>query len=237
ITHQQLHHPNILPFLGIYNEDAASHPLTILPFIECGSLEDVLASLSTNGLMKPPDFIQLLFGTSRGLIYLHSRMPPIIHGDLHPGNILIGEGGNPLLCDFGRSRIRHDTSRGLSNHKDLEGGRLRFLAPEFWHSQTNHFCINQDSDMFGLSMTYLNAWTCQPPFPEIKLDREVTAVLNTGQRPLEPVVATPLSPEIRENFWKLLVDMWAHEAPKRPSSSQILERIEQMFGNCQSVSS
>ncbi|KAF8294750.1 kinase-like protein [Clavulina sp. PMI_390] len=229
ITHRQLQHPNILPFLGIHREDDSSYPLTILPFVERGSLDDMLAGLDRDVLIGLPDFVKILVGCSRGLVYLHSRTPPIVHGDLHPGNVLIGGGINPLLCDFGRSRIRHDVSRGLTNHKDLEGGRLRFLAPELWDSQSDHFCPTQASDVFALAMMYLNVWSNQLPFAEITINRQVTAALNGGLRPLEPTKAVSLDPETRENFWKLLGNMWAHQTIKRPSGNHVLEQLELIF--------
>ena len=38
-----------------------------------------------------------------------------------------------------------------------------------------------------------------------------------------------LPPEIEQDFWLLLVDMWVHEASSRPSSKDVLERLETMF--------
>ena len=35
--------------------------------------------------------------------------------------------------------------------------------------------------------------------------------------------------EIEQDFWLLLVDMWAHVALSRPSSEDVLERLETMF--------
>jgi hypothetical protein len=34
ITHAQLDHPNIIPFLGVYRENTEGPPMTVLPFIE-----------------------------------------------------------------------------------------------------------------------------------------------------------------------------------------------------------
>ena len=42
ITHAQLDHPNIIPFLGVYRENTNEPPMTVLPFIERGSLGDVI---------------------------------------------------------------------------------------------------------------------------------------------------------------------------------------------------
>lgn len=42
ITHSQLDHPNILPFLGIFHEEEGSPPLTVLPFMTNGSLSELI---------------------------------------------------------------------------------------------------------------------------------------------------------------------------------------------------
>ncbi|KAF8297447.1 kinase-like protein [Clavulina sp. PMI_390] len=227
IIHQQLQHPNILPFLGIYHEAFASHPLTILPYMEHGSLQHLLDSLEE--LMELPKFIKLLIGTSRGLVYLHSRQPPIIHGDLHPGNILLGQDGNPFLCDFGRSRIYHNVSRSLSTRE--EGGRPRFLAPELLDSQDDQFSPNQRSDVFAFAMVALHAWSGQPPFSGIN-DQRAIAMLCLGDWPRQPVMAVVLNPTTETAFWGLLGTMWAHELSQQPQSIQVLEQLEHILYQC-----
>ncbi|KAF8291758.1 kinase-like protein, partial [Clavulina sp. PMI_390] len=222
IVHSQLHHPNILPFLGIYYEGASAHPLVILPFLERGSLEKLLADLNGK-LMKQSDLIMILAGLARGLVYLHSRGPPIIHGDLQPGNVLINNLGNPVLCDFGLGRIRHEISRSCTDH--INGGRLRFVAPELWDLAGS----SQQSDVFALAMTYLNAWSGQPPFPEISQEWRVASELSKGSRPAKPLKAVVLGHEVEAEFWKLLESMWVHQASNRPLSGQVLDNFEHIF--------
>ncbi|KAF8292371.1 kinase-like protein, partial [Clavulina sp. PMI_390] len=238
IIHSQLRHPNILPFLGIHHEEPGSPPLVILPFHEHGSLQRLLADLEPGGLIKLSDLIRIVrhastllnikvIGSARGVVYLHSRTPPIIHGDLHPGNILLDDGMNPSLCDFGLSRIRHEISRAHSMHE--EGGRSRFVAPELHDSSMDQFTSSQGSDVFALAMTFLNAWSSQQPFSEIKNDMLVVSRLIHGLRPKEPVAAVVLGPKITENFWSLLEAMWTHEVFKRPSSNKVLMELEHIF--------
>ncbi|KAF8297420.1 kinase-like protein [Clavulina sp. PMI_390] len=227
IIHSQLNHLNILPFLGIYHEDDESYPFTIFPFVERGSLERLLNTLEPHRLMEPQD---LLVGTARGVAYLHSRSPPIIHGDIHSGNILIQESGNPLLCDFGRSRIRHEISRG-SNRE--EGGRLRFLAPELSNGRTERFCSTQESDIFALAMTFLNAWSGELPFSSSKNERQIVKEVIESERPLRPASVVALEPETEQEFWSLLGEMWAQDAAERPSSGQTLERLGRIFNDCE----
>jgi serine/threonine protein kinase len=50
ITHAQLDHPNIIPFLGVYRENTDGPPMTVLPFIERGSLGDVIDEEAVHGV-------------------------------------------------------------------------------------------------------------------------------------------------------------------------------------------
>ncbi|KAF8317417.1 kinase-like protein [Clavulina sp. PMI_390] len=232
ITHSQLQHPNILPLLGIYRDNEESYPLMILPYLPDGSLESMLMDSQLRAF--DASFLTKIVRIARGIVHLHSRKPPIIHGDIHPGNILIDEFRNPVLCDFGRSRIRHEFSQKLSNQE--QGGRIRFLAPELLNFPAEGFHSTQESDVFGVAMTYLNAWSGSRPFAEIKNEHRVISVLIKGQRPNKPAQPLVVLDEItKTEFWTLLANMWTHEPAQRPSSGKILERLERIFHKCELV--
>ena len=64
---------------------------------------------------------RLLGQIASGLGHLHSKM--IIHNDLKPANILVGEGGHIRIADFGGSRIdREGWSPATSVHDIVAAG-------------------------------------------------------------------------------------------------------------------
>ena len=95
ITHSQLVHPNIIPLFGVFYENTDAAPMMVLPYAEKGSLSDVkvIADIEFACIVCPAAYSCELTclhlsayqstGITRGLTYLHSRKPPIFHGDLH----------------------------------------------------------------------------------------------------------------------------------------------------------
>ncbi|KAF8311817.1 kinase-like protein, partial [Clavulina sp. PMI_390] len=242
VTHSQLKHKNILGFLGVYQEADNSPPLTIVPFIEGGSLQSLLTSdhsLSAQRFQRivSCQLIHLLakqvIGISDGLQYLHSFRPAVIHGDLHPGNVLLFEHDCPCLCDFGQSRIRHEVTRTRTDMGRKSGGQYRFLAPELTKSPLDKFRTTPKSDVYALAMLSLNIWTGEKPFAEIELEWQVCVGVVGGQRPKKPDRAQVPIPEEKKakEFYKLLEKMWAQDPAKRPAIEMVCGRFKEIFEN------
>jgi serine/threonine protein kinase len=64
--------------------------------------------------------VNVILGIARGLLYLHhdSKLR-IIHRDLKPSNILLDEGMNPKISDFGLARINNGGKETEANTSKL----------------------------------------------------------------------------------------------------------------------
>ena len=180
------------------------------------------------------------------LCYLHSRAPPIIHGDVHDvsggigfccvnadtffvlqDNILVDESGEALICDFGLCRVRYEVSR---THTEIrQGGRVRFVAPESWSSQRPHR-INEASDTYSLAMTIYALGTRLRPFSEYNHDFAVVNVVQSGTRPTQPESLGGLPPCETAELWKIMSSMWAQDPHRRPSMHLVKARFHMLFG-------
>ncbi|KAF8311176.1 kinase-like protein, partial [Clavulina sp. PMI_390] len=158
--------------------------------------------------------------------YLHSLAPPVIHGDLHPGNVLINKDGIALLCDFGLSRIVHEVTR--SRTKRQAGGMARFLAPELSNCSNEEFRTTKESDIYSLAMISYNMWTGNKPFFELRHEWKVLSKSVRGRRPKKPkhMRSNNLPQKSGTPFWKLLKLMWAQNKDKRPTSEMVLVQLE-----------
>ena len=77
-------------------------------------------------------------------------------------------------------------------------------------------------------MTFFNVWTRELPFKECK-DWKAGAKIRDGKRPERPAIGIGLSPVMEQEFWVLVVKMWAHVAGERPSSEHVQLRLETIF--------
>ena len=103
-----LRHPNIVQFLGICFLEAQPTssvtnqlPVLVMEMLQ-GSLDDLLENTPNIPLAKKCSILQ---DVARGLVYLHSRSPAIIHRDLTARNVLLNSAMVAKIADMGNSRI------------------------------------------------------------------------------------------------------------------------------------
>ena len=97
----QLRHPHIVQFLGV-----AYLPESPIPVLLMEKLQDTLHShLETSPVIPLNVKVHLLTGIAKGVVYLHSRTPPIAHRDLTARNILIDSGLTAKIADLGVARM------------------------------------------------------------------------------------------------------------------------------------
>ncbi|CAE6510989.1 unnamed protein product [Rhizoctonia solani] len=94
-TWSKCNHPNVVSLLGF--AEFRGQIAMVSPWIDNGNLPTFLGK---NPLV---DRWILCKGIAKGLAYLHKLK--LIHGDLKGANVLISAKGNPMLTDFGGSKL------------------------------------------------------------------------------------------------------------------------------------
>ncbi|KAF8307515.1 kinase-like protein [Clavulina sp. PMI_390] len=244
LTHCLLSHENLLPLAGVFvhrgsftsliplvTNRYSSQPCNSSLFSSASSLHYLksTAEASSDDLLVIS--LKILQGVARGVEYMHSFSSPVIHGDLHPENILITEDGNALICDFGLSRIHHEVTRTATNIQ--QGGHRRYAAPELINSPDDRFRTSKASDIYSLGMTFYSLVTLDLPFRDY-WDYDAMSRILQGERPPRPV-AMSLSafPDIEALLWDMIEHMWAPKPPSRPSAAAVLERCERAVATLQ----
>ena len=104
LRHSQLKHKNIVKMLGVSYTSGHSEELVLVMEL----MEYTLRNLLLNDEeMFIPMYVKLsiLQDVSAGLQYLHTRSPPLAHGDLAPENILLSADLVGKIGDFGNSKV------------------------------------------------------------------------------------------------------------------------------------
>ena len=109
---EKANHKNIVRYLGHeFREKEMRIYLEFVPF----SLRGLLDEMKPKSL-SPQTAKNIMVNVARGINYMHTLSPPIIHRDIKSANILCvkdQEGGVELakLCDFGVSKLVEDESQ------------------------------------------------------------------------------------------------------------------------------
>jgi serine/threonine protein kinase len=121
-----LRHDNIVHLFGVFISPETELPMYLIMERSDFTLRSWLGRVGRISLDK---LVKISRDISRGLVYLHTRSPPIVHRDLKDDNVLIfvvGDDIIPKLCDMDMARVGT-----MSGRVSAKGGALYYRAPEF----------------------------------------------------------------------------------------------------------
>ncbi len=133
----KLQHPCIPPILDA-GQDEHANPWFSMPCARLGSLADMMSS----GKTKVRDMawlVDVMLRVAEALAYAHSK--GIVHLDVKPGNILLGDYGEVWLVDWGSAQEL------VEGHCVAVGGTPLYMAPE----QARNEMVDQRTDMFSFA--------------------------------------------------------------------------------------
>jgi len=164
---------------------------------------------------KKPDVsvMRMARGIGAGILYLHDR--DIIHSDLKSDNIMVSESGEPLLADFGISRIMSVTS-SMNASTNIKGSS-RWMAIELWLSSLNEGNEigghTKESDVWAYGMVLYELLTGRVPFYHLKNDLQASFAIANGQLPSQPSTVEDASHRF---LWSICLQCWRSSASDRP---------------------
>ncbi|PRW18330.1 serine threonine- kinase EDR1 [Chlorella sorokiniana] len=189
-------------------------PLAVVQELAHGSLHDQLHTLRLRpqyGLL-----MQLAEDVASALEHCHAQRPPVVHRDLSGRNVLLGGDGRARLADFGLAAAKRRTF--LSTDKAGALGTAAYMAPEAMTAGQ----ITERCDVFGFGVLLWELLTGRQAWEEYDSPLQVIFAVGVERRRL------PIPPGCPPALAKLLKECWRHNAPLRPSFTEVLQRLRQM---------
>ena len=193
----QIDHPNIVPVhrMGVFDDVGVYFSMKR---VEGETLRMILAKLSEDrsGYRRKYSLrrlIEIFIGACNGVAFAHRH--GILHCDLKPGNLMVGDYGEVLVMDWGMARYHCERDQGRSGTKlDLElngdlkpdeapsaaagpveppkeghvvGGTPAFMAPELLTGEVPE--ATEQSDVYGLGAILYSILTWRNAPFDVKL--------------------------------------------------------------------
>lgn len=157
----RLEHPNIAPMHEL-SEDSAGHPMLAMKMLRGTPWNELLRG--DFGVMEDPQFLErhlpILASMAQAVAFAHSR--GVIHRDLKPTQVMVGEFGEVLLLDWGLAVV-YDAERFGPTQDPVPtletasspAGTVAFMAPEQTEDDATGVSPRTDVWLLGGCLYYI----------------------------------------------------------------------------------
>lgn len=207
-----LRHPNVVSFFC-----ACTKPpncCIVTEYVKRGNLRALLADSS---VALPHSLrLNMAIDAARGMTYLHSQNPPVIHRDLKADNLLVTTDWRVKVSDFGLSRFKDDTYSYLNPTSPFD---VTITAPEALRE--NH--ISEKADVYSFGLVLWELVSREKPHNGKEPHWVAWAVATRKIRPSLPEDAVP------SEYVKLMERCWAEDYASRPTFDEVLVELEKQL--------
>jgi serine/threonine-protein kinase len=148
----RLQHPHILTVLD--SGQSAGHLWFTMPYVGGESLRD---RLRREGPLPVEDAIRITQDALQALAYAHGQ--GVVHRDVKPENLLLGQDGSTLVADFGIARALGGGDQSLTE-TGMAVGTPAYMSPE----QAAGSAVDVRSDLYSLACVCYEMLAGEPPY-------------------------------------------------------------------------
>lgn len=170
-----LEHPNIVPIYDI-GVDEAGKPYFTMKLLGGETLHSILQRLNEGNADYKKRYplnrlLRIYLSVCNAVSFAHSR--GVIHLDLKPANIQVGDFGEVLVLDWGLAKVlqkdpaqfphRLELGEGLREipKEGVVRGTPGFMGPE--QARGEYASLNEQTDIFALGAVLYTILKCKPP--------------------------------------------------------------------------
>eukprot|EP00002_Diphylleia_rotans_P020365 TRINITY_DN3957_c0_g1_i2.p1 TRINITY_DN3957_c0_g1~~TRINITY_DN3957_c0_g1_i2.p1 ORF type:complete len:2252 (-),score=324.98 TRINITY_DN3957_c0_g1_i2:265-7020(-) len=205
----ELRHPNIVLYMG-----ASVNPpkLCIVCELLAGSLHDLLHEESIEITLEQQ--LRFCYEVAKGMQYLHSSLPPVLHRDLKSPNLLLDDRWALKISDFGLS------GSSLSNTADSPPGTMLWMAPEV---MITYECSTK-SDVYSFAIIIWEIFFREEPYKDMLAEAIACQVCMGILRP--PILDEDLIPKSMSSLMKMC---WSQDPKARPGFTEIVKKMSEIM--------
>ncbi|CAL1395484.1 unnamed protein product [Linum trigynum] len=209
---KRVRHPNVVLFMGAVTK--RPHLSIVTEYLPRGSLYRLIHRPAAGEVLDQRRRLRIALDVAKGVNYLHSLTPPIVHWDLKSPNLLVDKNWTVKVCDFGLSRFKANTfipSKSVA-------GTPEWMAPEFLRGEPS----NEKSDVYSFGVILWELVTMQQPWNGLGPAQVVGAVAFQNRRLAIPPGTSPV-------LTALIEACWSDEPARRPTFRSIVDSLKKLL--------
>jgi len=214
----RLDHPSIVPVYEL-GKDQAGKPYFTMKRVTGTTLTDMLG----NPTITRQRLLRAFADVCRAIDFAHTR--GVIHRDLKPGNIVLGEFGDVYVLDWGVARVLEDaviaadieTLEGSTAGEDILG-TPGYLAPEGLRTHE----VERPADIYALGSILFEVLAGEVLHPRGEAGIQSTLAEATVLSPSKRRADRAIAPELDV----LCTTMLARDPTLRPTARRVADQIE-----------
>ena len=201
---KSLQHKNLIQFHSSWIDTKAGYVNFITEFFTSGNLRQYSKKHKHCDTKAVINWCRQIL---RGLLYLHSHDPPIIHRDLKCENIFVnGNHGEIKIGDLGLATLVKQSSAAQSVI-----GTPEFMAPELYDEK-----YDEKVDIYSFGMCLLELVAHEYPYCECENAAQIYKRVTSGRGPRS-------MEKVKDPLMREFIEMCIGPAEGRPSARELLE--------------
>ncbi|KAF4316955.1 hypothetical protein BBO99_00006360 [Phytophthora kernoviae] len=155
---KKLNHPNVLRLYEVMDDPKMNKLFLVLEYMKHGDMLSYQKKKHPQGMLenlRDRDLHSVFLQVILGLAYLHEQK--IVHGDIKPQNLLVGEKEVVKIADFGISQSLYGSKQKIAD----VAGTPAFMSPEMCSGEEYS---GQLADVWALGATIFMLKFGNPPF-------------------------------------------------------------------------